>query len=381
VIKLAVVGLGKMGLSHQAIVNMHPDVELAAVCDSSSYVLSVLRKYTGVATYRNYDRMLRDVDLDAVVIATPSSTHADMVRAALGRDLHVFCEKPFTLDVEHSEELAALGRERGVVTQVGYHNRFVGSFREVKRLLDAGSIGRVTHVLGEAYGPVVLRRRGSTWRSQREEGGGSLYDYAAHPVDLINWFLGEPIGVGGTVLNRVFSRETDDEVFSTLFYPGARSAQISVNWSDESQRKMSTAITVWGTAGRIRADRQECQTFLRDTAEPPAGYWPGWNVRYTTDLTQPVSFYLRGEEYSAQIDAFVGRIKEGRPDGENSFQSAAVTDRAIALMVADAGKGASTGMPESPLDIPLPAGRFRRVRAARRRIQAGRKAAANGGPV
>ncbi len=82
--------------------------------------------------------------------------------------------------------------ERGLVTQVGYHNRFVGAFREVKRLLDAGAIGTVTHVLAEAYGPVVLKAKGSTWRSRRAEGGGCLYDYAAHPLNLLTWYFGEP---------------------------------------------------------------------------------------------------------------------------------------------------------------------------------------------
>ena len=144
-IRIAVVGLGKMGLSHLAIVNAHPELEVAAVCDASSYVLGVLKKYTGVATYGDYERMLRELELDAVLIATPSRTHAAMVRAALERGLHVFCEKPFTLSVEDAEELTALARDEGVVTQVGYHNRFVGPFAEVKRLLDAGAIGTVTH--------------------------------------------------------------------------------------------------------------------------------------------------------------------------------------------------------------------------------------------
>src|SRR5262249_36609915 len=151
VIKIAVVGLGKMGLSHLAIVNAHPELELAAVCDASGYVLGVLKKYTGVETYSDYDAMLRELDLDAVLIATPSKTHAGMARAALDRGLHVFCEKPFTLNVQDAAELTGLAREKGVVTQVGYHNRFVGAFAEVKRLLDAGAIGKVTHALGEAY--------------------------------------------------------------------------------------------------------------------------------------------------------------------------------------------------------------------------------------
>jgi predicted dehydrogenase len=340
--KMAVVGLGKMGLSHHAIVNMHPDVDLVGVCDSSSYVLGVLKKYTGIDTYDDFDDMLEKVDLDAIVIATPSSSHASMVRKALERDLHVFCEKPFTLSANDANDLEALSRERGLVTQVGYHNRFVGAFREVKTVLEQGAIGDVTHILGEAYGPVVLKPKGGTWRSQRAEGGGCLYDYAAHVIDLMTWYVGEPSGVGGTALNRVFSREIDDEVFSTLYFPEGKTGQISVSWSDESYRKMTTRVTIWGTAGRIYADRQECQVYLRDTADVPPGYEDGWNVRYTTDLTEPVWFYLRGEEYSAQIDYFVQRVKERQTNGISSFATAAVTDKVIATMVADAQTGAST---------------------------------------
>jgi predicted dehydrogenase len=365
VIKVAVVGLGKMGLSHYAVVNAHPDADVAGVCDSSSYVLGVLKKYAGVTTYSDFDTMLDKADLDAVVIATPSSAHAKMVRAALERDLHVFCEKPFTLNPQDANALAALGNERGLVTQVGYHNRFIGAFQEVKRLLDAGAIGEVTHVLGEAYGPVVLKPKGGTWRSQRTEGGGCLYDYAAHVLDLVNWYVGEPVGVGGTALNSVFSREIDDEVFSTLHYPRGATAQISVNWSDESYRKMTTRITVWGTKGRIFVDRQECQVYLRDTATPPAEYEHGWNVRYTTELTEPVWFYLRGEEYSAQIDAFVQRVKERRTDGVNRFDSAGVTDKIIGMLIADAGKGASTLADGTVLE-PVRPKRSKRLRLWRR---------------
>jgi predicted dehydrogenase len=365
VIRIGVVGLGKMGLSHYSMVNAHPDVEVAGICDSSSYILGVLSKYTGVDTYSNFATMLDRADLDAVMIATPSSSHADMVRSALERDLHVFCEKPFTLNTWDADALTALGDERGLVTQVGYHNRFIGAFGEVKRLLDAGAIGTVTHVLGEAYGPVTLKSKGGTWRTQRGEGGGCLHDYAAHVIDLVNWYIGEPLGVGGTALNSVFSREIDDEVFSTFYYPRGTTAQISVSWSDESYRKMTTRITVWGTAGRIFADRQECQVYIRDTITPPAGYQHGWNVRYTTELTEPVWFYLRGEEYSAQIDAFVQRIKERRTEGINRFESAASTEKIIAMLIADAEKGASTRA-DSVTPAPTQPKRARRIRLWRR---------------
>ena len=138
------------------------------------------------------------------------------------------------------------------------------------------------------------------------------------------------------MLKPIFSRETDDEVHSTLHFAGGKSANISVNWSDESHRKMTTRITVWGTAGRIFADRQEIQVYLRDGAAVPEGYERGWNVRYGTELTGPVGFYLRGEEYSAQIEHFAERVREGRVDGVNGFESAAETDRVIAMLIADA---------------------------------------------
>ncbi|HJV51816.1 MAG TPA: Gfo/Idh/MocA family oxidoreductase [Noviherbaspirillum sp.] len=339
-IRVGLVGLGKMGLSHHAMINAHPRVRIEAVCDSAGYLLDVLNKYTGVRSFTKLDQMLEEVAFDALIISTPSSLHASMVKAALERNIHVFCEKPLCLNTADGEELTRLATARGLVNQVGYHHRFIGTFQEVKRLLDLGAVGEVTHVLAEAYGPVVLKPAGSTWRTKRSEGGSCLYDYAAHPLNLLSWYFGEPRGVGGSTLNKVFSSDTEDEVVGTLYFDSPRSAQIFVNWSDESYRKMSTKITIWGKKGNIIADRQELHVYLRDGAELPDGYHSGWNVRYTTDLTNPVWFYLRGEEYSAQLDHFVECIEQGRADANiNSFRDAVVTDRMIAMMIADADKG------------------------------------------
>ena len=340
-VNVAVVGLGKMGISHLSILNAQKRAKVVAVCDSSAYILSLLNKYTGMAVYTDVDTMLNEQKIDALVIATPSILHADMVRKAMGRGISVFCEKPFCLKADDSDELVRLASSTGLVNQVGYHYRFVGAFQELKRVIDSGALGRVSHVLAEAYGPVVLKAKGSTWRTQRVEGGGCLYDYAAHPINLLNWYFGAPEGVGGAALNSIFSNDTDDEVFGTLFFPGNVGAQLSVNWSDESYRKMSTKISVWGSNGRAYADRQECQVYLRKPNEALPGYDEGWTVKYTTELTAPVDFYLRGEEYSAQIDYFIDSVAERRRENVNSFESAAETDRVIEMIIADAQGEAS----------------------------------------
>ena len=208
--RIAVVGLGKMGLSHFAMVNAHPDVETLA-CDATGFLVDVLTKYLpDTKIYTKYEELLEKGNLDAVIIATPSRMHAPMVRAALERGIHVFCEKPFCLDWREAQELAAMAEAKGLINQVGYHYRYVGAFQRMKQILDSGALGEIKHVLAEAYGPVVLRARKQNWRTKKTEGGGCLYDYAAHPLNLLNWAFGAPEHVSGSALIPIFSAETDD---------------------------------------------------------------------------------------------------------------------------------------------------------------------------
>jgi scyllo-inositol 2-dehydrogenase (NADP+) len=333
--KAAIIGLGKMGLSHLSIVNTHPEIQLLCVCDTSRYVLEVLEKYTGVKTYNDFRKMLQREQLDCVFVATPSKYHADIVTAALESNLHVFCEKPFALEPESGYRLADIAESKGLVNQVGYHYRFVAPFNEAKRLLDRGLIGELHHVRVEAYGPVVLRKKGVTWRSQRSEGGGCLFDYACHAIDLTSYLVGRPVSVSGTVLNTVFSSDVEDEIYSTLHFAQGFHGQLAANWSDESFRKMSVRLSLWGRNGRINVDRQELQVYIRSLSAPAEGYVPGWNARYATDLTPQVWFYLRGEEYSAQIDHFVQCIKNGAAARSN-FLSATDTVLVASMMRLDA---------------------------------------------
>lgn len=336
------VGLGKMGLSHLAIVRAHPQIDLVAGCDTTAYLTDVLTKYTGLKCYDDFDRMLADEKLDALIVATPSKLHAPMVTKALEAGLHVFCEKPFVLDVADGERLVALAESKGLVNQVGYHYRFVGAFQEAARVIRSGALGAVHHVRAEAYGPVVLRAKGGTWRSAKNEGGGALYDYACHAIDLVHFIAGVPQSVSGVVRHGIFSKGVDDEVYCSLHYANGASGQLCVNWSDESFRKMSTKVTVWGTNGRVTADRQECQVYLREPQPELPGYKKGWTVRYTTELTEEVWYYLRGEEYSGQIDYFAESITKNRLDGENTFRSALDTDRVVDMISAAAAGEVAT---------------------------------------
>ena len=139
-LKGGVVGFGRMGLTHFSILNTHPYVDLVAVCDSSGFVLKNASRYMGVQTFKNYEQMYDTMDLDFVIIATPTSMHADAAEHAIQNDIHVFVEKPLTLNPEQSEHLVELVRSKKLVHQVGYAMRFHEVFMKTKSLLDTGAL-------------------------------------------------------------------------------------------------------------------------------------------------------------------------------------------------------------------------------------------------
>jgi len=330
-IKTGIIGLGKMGLSHASIINAHNDLNLVAVCDSSTLILEAMKKYGSYKTYSDYKKLVDENDLEALFVATPTKFHADMVVYALERGIHVFCEKPFALTLEQGEKMVEVATRNKLVNQVGYHNRFIGTFNFMKKLVEQNIIGNIYHFVGEAYGPVVVKSKESTWRSQSSEGGGCLFDYASHVINLIEYTIDEIKDVDGVMLKKIFSRGVEDAVYCGMYLNNGLSGMLNVNWSEETYRKMSTQITLFGTQGKIISDAQEMKIYLKKE-NTKLELEKGWNMRYITGLTDPVEFNLRGEEYSAQVDYFTKCIQSGKTDNVNSFESALRTDKVIELI-------------------------------------------------
>ena len=333
-LKAGIIGLGKMGLSHAAIVAPHKDVDLVAVCDTSSLILDGIRKFTGIKVYDDYRKMIDSEKLDFVIVATPTKFHFPMVKYALEKGVHTFCEKPFSLSIKEGEEMVSLAEKNNLVNQVGYHNHFIGTFRELRRLIKNGILGDLVHFTGEAYGPVVTKPKGGTWRSDPGEGVGCLFDYASHVINLIQEIIGRPVSAPGAQLKRIYSRNVDDAVYSLLKLESGLSGILSVNWSDETYRKMSTSITVIGKKGKIICDATELKIYLKEP-DSKEKLDRGWTIKYITDLAIPVDFYLRGEEYSAQIDNFVHHVIERKPTEINTFRQALETDRVMEIIMTE----------------------------------------------
>lgn len=335
-VKAAVIGMGKMGISHCAILNAHSNVDLVGVCDKSKFLRWGLGKYSKLPLFDDYEKMIKEQKPDCVFIATPTSSHFAIAKYCLDNNVNIFLEKPCTLNYKDTAELRDLAKEKGLLIQVGYHNRYIGTFREVKRIVESGVLGKIYHFSAEAYGPVVVKDAAKTWRSNRSEGGGCLYDYASHVINLVTFVLDDIGQVSSTRLESVFSQGVDDAVYSSLTLKNGVTGHLAVSWSEESYRKMSTSISISGKKGRVEANAQEIKLYKNKSAYGEDD--GGWKMSYITDYTEPVDYFLRGEEYSAQVDDFIKHLAANTLDSINSIDLACVTDRVVDALIADSGE-------------------------------------------
>jgi predicted dehydrogenase len=320
-----IVGMGRMGLTHFSILNNHPDVKWAAVCDSSNFVLKTLGHHLGVETFTDFEKMLATMNLDFVVVATPTAMHAEVAECAIANDAHVFVEKPLALNPEQSGRLADLARGKSLVHQVGYAMRFHEIFMKTKSLLDRGAIGSVVTFTVEMNGPVVLHDARKSWRSKKTEGGGCLYDFASHSVDLVNYLIGPPDQVVGTVFSHIHSDDVEDAISSTFVYDNGTRGTLLANWSDPSYRKPSCRFEALGTQGKIIADFYTYKVFLQGTPQIDE-YSEGWNEGYLADIAEPVRFYVRGFQFTRQLDYFIDCIRSQKACERCSFEEGLSTD-------------------------------------------------------
>lgn len=325
---IALIGIGKMGMSHLAIANQTPGIEVKAICDTSKPLLRFLEKNTKFAAYTDYKKMIDEVPLDAIMILVPNAFHFDLAKYCIEKELDLFVEKPFTLSYADSKTLVALANAHKVKGQVGYVNRFNPIFKHVKQLLDQNVIGEVSNYINRMTGGVILKESSKGWRNDYNKGGGCLFDYGPHCFDLSTYFFGTDVKVQSSVLKKVFSTAVDDIVYSTLLHNDTVVGLNYINWSDSSVRKATNTIEIMGSKGKITANKQELSIFLTEE-NPELDLEKGWNKIYVTDENTNVPYYLRGEDFSRQLMEFSSLINREIDEAVSSFYTASITDRLL----------------------------------------------------
>jgi predicted dehydrogenase len=328
-IKTGIIGAGRMGITHYSIINSNPEISISSVADPSGLILSMMKKYLSINTYKDYNDLFDDERLDAVLVCTPPNLHYSILKKAAEKKIHVFVEKPYTTDLRQSQELAKIFDSANLVNQVGYVNRFNDVFAEVKQLISNNVIGDIIRFKSEMFSCTVVKPDdGAGWRGSRESGGGAVYEMASHSIDLVNYLIGKPDKVIGSSLNNIYSKNVEDAVSSTFLYKNGCSGTIYINWSDESYRKPTNKIELFGKNGKILADQHSFKIYCNE-ANSQYNFRQGWNTRYITDLFKTVPFYVRGNEFTRQLYHFVECIKKPETKNLCSFSDGADTQEIV----------------------------------------------------
>ncbi|MFV0322483.1 MAG: inositol 2-dehydrogenase [Alphaproteobacteria bacterium] len=188
-IKFGAVGLGRLGKQHaENLATKIPGANLVAVCALEDNLLAESKEKWGVETYKDFDEMLKNTDLDAVLLSSPSHLHCVQIEKALDAGLHVFCEKPLGTSLQECKKAeAAVARHPDKVFMLGFMRRYDPSYAEVKRRIDAGEIGRP--ILFRGYGQDGIHAIDGYLKFAGHS-GGQFIDMAVHDIDLARWFIG-----------------------------------------------------------------------------------------------------------------------------------------------------------------------------------------------
>ena len=314
--RIALFGCGRIGTVHAESVTANPRAELVWVCDPMEGPAKELAARHGARATADVATVLADEGVDAVIIASPTSTHVDLVVAAVAAGKAVLCEKPIDLDIARVDacwtEIAPLSP----VVMVGFNRRFDPSFREVHDRIRAGDIGRLEHVA------ITSRDPEPPPEGYLPTSGGLFRDMTIHDFDMARFLLGEVVEVHAVGANLVapYIAAAGDIDSAVVVLRSADGALAHITNSRRAVFGYDQRIEAFGSTGMLSAENQR-PTSVRyataDRSEAAAPYLNFFRQRY-------------GTTYPAELDHFLSAIEDGAPP-EPSF-----ADGRAALVLADA---------------------------------------------
>ncbi len=310
-VRIAVVGLGRMGLAHAALVNQDPSAQLVALCDRQAR-LGKQARGTGlrVPFYQDLVQMLDEAKPAGVLVCTPPNSHLPLARACLERGVGVLVEKPLAESLEAASQMAALLDEHPVAAAVGYQYAHAPVYRRAKALLQDGTIGRPLRVKSSAYLSQVLgAKKKSWWYEPAVAGGGVVASVTSHLLLLLVQSFG-PAEWAAAETRRVHSEAVEDEADITLGFASGLEATVTTSWSVPGYEKLAIEIQIEGEQGTLKVTNRAIELEL----ERPAGAFRAGSTRVAAaELPDPAAFELGGLGFAAEDAEFVAAVAGGQP--------------------------------------------------------------------
>lgn len=248
----AIAGCGFIAKKHADAIKNIKDARLAAVCDKvESAMAPYIEEYNAIP-YTDFNEMLRNPLIDIVCICTPSGLHAPLAEQAAAAGKHIILEKPMAMTIEEADRIIEAADKNRVKLAVVHPNRFRPAVRELRKIIDSGALGKISHALctvnwnrnQEYYDQ-------SPWRGTKEHDGGVLMNQAIHNLDLLLWFMGRPLEVFSMEATRLRSIEAEDVSTGVIrFETGALgTVQAAATVYPEN---FEESITLFGEKGTVK---------------------------------------------------------------------------------------------------------------------------------
>jgi predicted dehydrogenase len=317
--RIAIIGLGKMGLLHASLLNTIPGVKLVAFCEKSRLVRHFARNiFAGVQIVDSVSN-LSEIGLDAAYITTPPSSHYAILNTLFTKEIchDVFVEKPLANNLTESKDINSLliGVGIGSINMVGYNRRFGVTFQKAKEIIEEGALGKPVAFEGYAFSSDFQSGGSSRGNASR---GGVIKDLASHAIDLVMWYLGS-ISIDSVVSHQASGSAIDATVL-TVSCGKMLQGQIKTSWIEPDYRLPEIGFVMEGDKGLVLTVNDD-KLEIRDKS----GERKVW---YRHDLKDTAHYFLGSTDYLREDEAFIGAIS-CRKTLEPNFSTAQKVDEII----------------------------------------------------
>lgn len=317
-IRIAVLGCGRIGVMHAANIAAHQRATLAGVYDIHAPAADAVARKTGAEVFSSVEAVLASDKVDAVLIATATDTHADLLEMAVAAGKPVLCEKPIDLSLARVNACAATIAGSDVPIQLGFVRRFDPGHAAVRKAIAQGDIGELHQVV------ITSRDPGLAPEAYLKVSGGILRDMTIHDLDMARFILGEEVtevfATGSRLVDPALMAKLGDHDTVTVVLTTASGKQAIITNSRRATYGYDQRVEALGTKGMAISENRRPHEMTLHTAD-------------FTDRAEPLlNFFIERyrEAFDAEISEFVDAVESGR------VPSVGFEDGRLALVLAEA---------------------------------------------
>lgn len=341
-LRIAIAGLGKMGVMHAAMVRAIPGAEVAGLVDADAATAKQVRSMGADAPFfSSIEACLAEAKPAGVIISTPQSTHRALAEACLAAGVAVMCEKPLAHTIEDARAMARRAAAMpGTVTAVGLMLGHHPLFERAAAIVREGVLGEIKAARASCYlSQVFSPKKGWTF-TKSAAGGGVVINSGSHLLYVILRVLGPVAGV--IARGRPVHNEVEDTLMAIADMRAGFSTAIDISWSVPGHEFQTHDLKIEGTGGTLEVGNQTLRLWL---TEARGGFAKGWTELKRAETEPIAAFTLSpdycGDEFYLEDLDFIEAIRQGRPAKIDWAQGLAVQEFVDAIY-RSAESGATT---------------------------------------